>query len=268
MKKHILLLICISMLTTLLYGCSSNTRETAQYDTPLYSIAVEDGQYNLTPKVTTSDVDGSRALLYPKFTSLDEMRQSIITGSLAEYELEALSYNSQSTEGEIEICDLDHLYEYTAPAEFTLEYIMLFGKSYQFLLSCEKVWGGIYCYNEKEYTEKYNRGYKKFLSNPLVTLIEQEEIDDRSATVYHCNTDVAKKKYICYEICVGNKKMFIQEEYLLECDNDRLKVSSDVPSTIYFWGEEQSSYFYGVFFDFSERPSVEWLCQFGLTPYV
>ena len=267
MKKHIILFICVALFSTLLYGCSSNAKEITQYNTPLYSITVKDGRYNLTPKTPLSNVNASIGSSYPKFHSLDEMRESIISGSFTEHELYTLSRASQSADGRIEICDLDNLYKCTAPAEFSLKNITWRGKSYDFHFSSEKVWGGVYCYNKEEYTEKYNEGYQDFLLNPNVTLIKQEEIKERSATVYYCNTSRAELKYICYEIGVGDKKMFIQEEYLLKIRDNTEKVSSDIPSTIYFWGTENGGYFYGIFFDFTERPSVEWLCEFGITPY-
>lgn len=267
MRRHILLIICVSLLSTLLYGCSSNTQKTIQYDTPLYSITVKDSNYNLAPKTPLSDADACIRLIYPEFQSIGEMRQGIMKGSFTEQELYAVSCTSPSKDGGIEICDLDHLYEFTAPNEFLLKKIRWCGKSYDCDLTSENVRGGIFCYNEEEYTEKLDNGYKNFLSNPLETLIKQEEIDERSATVYYCNTSCAELKYICYEIRVGNKKMFIQEEYVLKIDGDTQKVSSDVPATIHLWGEEHSGYFYGVFFDFTERPSVEWLSEFGITPY-
>ena len=61
--------------------------------------------------------------------------------------------------------------------------------------------------------------------------------------------------------------MYIQEEYLLEIQDDRLPVSASVPDTVYFWGEENFGYFHGCFFDFTERPSLKWLQEFGLTPH-
>lgn len=272
MKKHILLFIVASTLVALLCGCSSQTNEKLQndtyYNTPSHSITVKDGQYNLTPKTPLSDVDASMALVYPQFTSVEEMKQAIITGSFTEEELYALSLNSPSGDSGIEIYNLDHLYECTAPAEFSLENITWYGKYYVFALSCEKMWGGIDCYNEDEYTVKFANEYKDFLSNPNLTFIKQEEIEERSATVYYYNTDRAELKYICYDICIGNKKIYVQEEYVLEIKDDVLKESSDVPLRIEFWGTEHSGYFSGIFFDVKERPTVEWLCEFGITPYV
>lgn len=278
MKRYILLVSCIFLLLTL-HGCSVKTKETpksgdslhtaeeTQYDTLLYSITVEDGQYYLTPKTTQSHVDASMAFPVPEFQSIGEMRQSIINGSFTDQELYALSRHSQRPDGGIQICDVDHLYECTAPDEFVLDKIQWYGKHYSWELTDETVRGVIYCYNEEEYTENLNKKYKDFLSNPHVTLIEQQETDERSATVYYGKTSYAKVKDICYAICVGDKKMLIQERYLLETEVDGVEVSSDVPRIIEFWGIENGGYFYGYFFYFKERPSVEWLSEFGITPY-
>ena len=266
MKKAIIILICVFLLSTLLCGCSFNTKETIQYDTPLYSITAKDGLYNLTPKNPLSDIDASMRWPLPQFQSVAEMRQGIISGSFTENELYALSLRSPSAAGGIEICDVNNLYHCTAPADLNLKCITWCGKYYDFAFSGETVWGGVNCYNKEDYTEKYDREYQFFFTNPYITLLKQEENNERSATIYYGNTDVAELKFICYEIRVGNKKMFVQEIYRLKHNNDKVEVSSEVPQRVEFWGEENGGYFYGNFFDFTERPSVEWLSEFGITP--
>lgn len=241
-------------------------KETAQpqYDTSMYYITSEDGQYTLTLKTPLS-VLGSccSTSVYPKFTSISEMQQGIIRGPLSEYELCSLSRGATG----IEICDPNHLYEFTAPDEFDLKYIAWRGKSYDCHLMGETAWGGIDCYNKEDYTESFNNGYKDFLSNPNITITEQINSSDRLATVYYGHTAVAEEKFVCYELRVGDKKMYIQEEYLLKIEDGRLPVSSEVPSCIHFWGTENGGYFHGLFHDFTQRPSVRWLSQFGITPY-
>lgn len=240
----------------------------AQYDTPLYSITVKDGKYILTPKEPLPDVYSCcSAQIYPKFTSIGEMRQGIIEGPISQYELCSLAHRSLNTDGGVEICDPNHLYEFTAPDDFYLDYIMWLGKSYYCHLTGENARGSIYCYNERDYTESFNNEYKDFLTNPLITITEQRTTSDRFATVYYGNTSRAKEKFICYEFHIGNKTIYIQEEYLLEIEDNLLPVSADVPSTIYFWGTENGGYFYGIFSDFTERPSIQWLSQFGIMPY-
>ena len=242
------------------------------YDTSIYTINEVDGQCKLfykgePPKLDIpSNFGVSIGLMYPEFQSVEEMRQAIITGEFTEVELIALTFASDAAQG-IEICDPDQLYEFNAPEELELQKIKWLGKHYHGQLTGETVRGSITCYDEEDYSESLAEGYKDFLTNPNVTITRKYKTINRLASVYYGHTDRAKFKYVCYELRAGNKKMYIQEEYLLEIQDDRLPVSSTVPDTVYFWGEENSGYFHGCFFDFTERPSLKWLKEFGLTPH-
>jgi hypothetical protein len=248
--------------------------EGTQYDTPLYSVAVENGVYCLTPKVSfpkpvPDSLLGSVARIYPKFTSVREMRQMIVTGAITKNELRDLTSSSQNADHKIEICNLDQLYEFTTPDDCVQDEITWYGEYYNCDLAGETFHGVgvIYCYAEENYAESFNREYKSFLENPNITVTKQRKILSRFATEYYYHTSVAKMKSICYEISTGDKKMYIQEEYLLEYSGDLEsdEVSSAVPRSIQIWGTEQAGYFYGYFSDFTERPSRKWLSQFGLT---
>lgn len=242
------------------------------YDTPIYTINEVDGQCKLfykgePPTLDTSPHFGvSIGLMYPEYQSVEEMRQAIITGSFTEQELIALTFASDAAEG-IEICDPDQLYEFKTPEELKLKKISWYGKSYHCQLTGETSRGSVHCYDEEDYAASLSEGYKDFLSNPNVTITWRQKTLNRLASVYYGHTDVAKFKFICYELRAGDKKMYIQEEYLLEIKDDRAPVSSTVPDTVRFWGEENSGYFRGYFSDFTERPSTKWLREFGLSPH-
>lgn len=272
MNKKGLLFICAVLLSTLLCSCSSETAistpHDTQYDTPFYTLTRKDGQYNLTSKITPPDGSCCSVLFYPEFQSVEEMRQGILTGSFEEYEIHELLRASMRSDNGLDIWNLDHLYDFTAPDEFSLEKIRWCGNYYDCDLTSDTAWGGIYCYGEEDYTEKLDHGYKDFLTNPNFTVTDQRKTPNRFATVYYGHTDVAKFKYICYELRSGDKKMYIQEEYTLEFKTHPEEGSSSVPDTIYLWGEENDGYFYGVFFDFAERPTTKWLLQFGIKPHM
>lgn len=287
MKRKLIPIIAHTIIFLLaLAGCSSEADVPTHYDTPMYSITVENGQYLLTPKSTTSDetvpssvgapssIDTCSSLLFPSFSSVAEMRQSIITGSYTEGEygvlyMNALTSSSDNEDGTIEICDLNKLHDCTMPADMDTKYISWYGDYYAFALTGEtSEWGAIIYGDTEGYTDTFNEEYMDFLSNPNVTVTKQEQIEDRAATVYYGFTDIAELKDICYEIREGDKHIFVREKYLLDADHDLMKKSSTVPSSIDVWGTDGDEYFYGSFFHLSERPSVEWLSEFGLTPYV
>ena len=263
---------CTTLLLSTFSPQTSQTKVPKQYDNPLYSITVEDGQHKMLFKEDPPTLDipshfgVSLALDYPTFQSVAQMRKTIITGAFTETELIALTFGKDATDG-IEICDPDQLYEATVPEEFTLNHITLQGTDYSFDFRSETVQACIHCYNQEDYEEEFNSGYKDFLTNSNITITKKQITLNRFATVYYGHTDVAKFKFICYELCAGSKKMYIQEEYLLEIEEDRQPVSSRVPDTIHIWGEENGGYFHGYFTDFTERPSVRWLREIGIKPY-
>lgn len=257
----------IESLTAVCVGEQESIPTQTSYDNNYYSITENEGRYILTPKEPPEDPTGnwcaSRAFFYPQFTSIGQMQQEIITGPISKHELFALCLPSQSENGEIEICNPNKLYECTAPKEFNLEHITWYRTNYTFSLAGDTANGLLYCYDETSYTESFHNNYKDFPG----TLTKQKWTLNRFANVYYCSTSVAQLKYICYEISVGNKKIYIQEEYQLEIPYSDQPVSDHIPSSIQFWGTENGVYFYGDLYDLTERPSVEWLSQFGLVPY-
>ena len=261
----------IESLTAVGAGEQESIPTQTSYDNNYYSITENEGRYILTPKEPPEDPTGnwcaSRAFFYPQFTSIGQMQQEIITGPISKHELFALCLPSQSENGEIEICNPNKLYECTAPDEFDLEYITWYRTDYTFYLAGDNANSLISCYDEESYTASFNNHYKEFLLDSPETLTKQTWTPNRFATVYYCNTGVAKLKYICYEISAGHKKMYIQEEYVLERQKGDVPVSDKVPNYVQFWGVEKGGYFEGLLYDLTERPSVEWLSQFGLVPY-
>ena len=240
-----------------------------QYETSMYSIVEEGGQCILTPKSLpeyaldhNSDFNYSSALIYPKYTSVREMQQEILQGTISEYELFSLTGGADS----VEICNPNHLYEVTAPEEFVLENITWMGKGYRYALEGETANGGISFHTENDYRESFRSGYKDFLTNSNITITRKYKTLNRFATVYYGETSVAKLKYVCYTLRVGGKKMYIQEHYLL--DSTALgRVSSEIPEYVEFWSEENDGNFYGIFYDFTKRPTASWLGQFGIVPF-
>lgn len=254
------------------YNWESTTNATpVHYDNAYYSIHENDGKFILTPKEPPEDpspaLSASRALYHPTFTSIAEMQQGIIAGPISKHELFALCITSQSENGEVEICNPNRLYECTAPEEFNLQCITWYRTNYAFSLSGNTAQGFLYCYNQESYEESFSSHYQDFLTDAPETITRQTWTPNRFATVYYLDTGMARLKYVCYEISVGDRKMYIQEKYLLEHQDPDEPVSDQIPTDIEFWGTEDDRYFYGQFFDFTERPTVGWLSRFGLMPY-
>ena len=233
---------CLCLLLSTVFPQAPQTKDLKQYDNALYAITVENGQHKIFFKEDPPELDipsnlgYSIKLFYPEFESITQMRQGIIAGSFTELEIIALTFGKE-TENGIEICDPDQLYEATAPGEFSLDHITLIGTDYYFDFRSETVQAGIHCYNQADYEKSLHTGYKEFLTNSHITITKKQVTPNRFAMVYYGHTDVAEFKFICYELRADGKKMYIQEEYLLDSERDPEAVSSEVPYTIYVWGE-------------------------------
>lgn len=274
-RKHLLSSIAIFLAVSILSGCSAKSTPItpARIDTEVYTINRVDGRYYLTPNIPIGTHDH---LDYPRYSCVSEMRQGIISGFpasdfLAPLYLSSLLHNSASEEGMIKICDLDNLYECSLPFGYKSYNVYWRGQTYQFSFTNGDTSGIITCHDEETYAEEFNQGYLDFLSNDELTLTEQTEIHERSATEYYLtNRSGAKKKYVCYEISRWNKKIIVQETYYL---SGYTEPSSTVPFCINMWGIDESGwageprYFDVYVAGTKNRPSVKWLSQFGLTPY-
>ncbi len=314
MKLHFVpLLAFLLSLSLLITGCSApekglppRTCETAEYDTPLYTVTLEESKSYLTPKTSPASQSesspyyiGCKKPMFPRFSSVHEMRQGVISGTLREQEVQDICYYTYMMEGGklwesgliteeqfenylsdydssqitfTEICNLNHLYECTTPDGFIVDYVRLFGKYYGFKIRSESsgICGTLVCGDPADYYNLPCESYKGFLSDESFSLSGQEYIADNFATVYYGDTSVGKEKYVCYEIFDRNRHITVQEIYYLKFTDDPEKVSPETPSIIQIWGVENSTQYYCEFViddSSNEHLSVEQILGFGLTPY-
>lgn len=283
MKKIIsIMMVVVSLLCVGLTGCTAK-QETKQYTTDLYTINVcGDSCYILideekwNEKQENSLMQDCEVAVYPEFTTMKEMRQAIITGSFTEREQEQLmkimKLAERNADGGIEIFNVDKLNECVLPSGMNVEYILWMARSYYFHVSGPgKITGGFYCVNKEVFDNDMNTQYRSFLVNEYLTVTAQEFDEEREATVYYtANGSGGKSKYCCYEILEGTKRIVVEESYLLESATERGKgkESDMVPDQVTIWIEDEVGYAFALLFGFEERPSVEWLSQFGLREYV
>ena len=288
MKRKILAIASAFLL--FLSGCSSKSNPTApaKIDTELYTINRIDGEYYLTPKTPVKE--DITSAIFPCYSTIDEMRQSIISGFTTPdeaAELKALYSLScmwrlcgiQGEEYTFKICNLDALYDCDLPSGSYLNYVMWQGATYTFFVRSKIGDVEIAYLEEQAYLDHLEQRYLSFLTNERLQLNKQVETRERSATEYYITTPSGDEcKYICYEITKLNKKFRVQEEYYISTPNASPfngvgKVSSTVPSKITMWGIDESGrdseprYFCVEIYDIVERPSKRWLSQFGIIPY-
>lgn len=288
MKRKIFALVFVFLLS--LSGCSVKNYPTtpAKIDTEYYTINRTDGEYFLTPKNPVNENIASA--IFPCYSTIDEMRQSIISGLpvpdsdaelMAQYSLSCM-WRLSEIQGEdytFKICNLDALYDCDLPSGCYLNYVAWQGTTYEFFVRGKLADAEIAYFEEQDYLDDLEQKYTSFLTNERMQINKQVKTKERSATEYYITTPVGNEyKYICYEITKLNKKFLIQEEYCISIHNASPfegvgEVSSTVPTRITMWGVDESGrdskprYFCVQLYDIVERPSKQWLSQFGMSPY-
>ena len=203
-----------------------------------------------------------------RFDSLKDMKNAILNNGLTKEEM-AIIYNSfPKNENGIRILDVRKLYAPVTPDGFKTMQVTLSGQTYAFIMQNENAVASFSYLTKDIYTTKYGE-FKNFADNSLITIQTTEKILERNATVEWYTTSVAKLKRIYYEINVGETKLTVEEEYVIEHQESFVKTSETVPSTVTIYGENESdgTYFQVYLSYLSERPSVEWLSFFALEEY-
>ena len=268
--------ICIILATiwlAVLPGCAKNSLDNKQNgqvnkDMP-YTIHMESGTCYLAFKdgyISSDDsgnTDDQELARHIYFCTVEEMINDIQTGNFSDKEMEILTEFSRDENGMVKICDISSLYVAEYPSTFSTHRI---------------VWGGMYYYFslgtggsgphanldliDKETYESKIDFFSNFDENPLIEEISVSSDPERNAVVYDYVTSFGDKfKLLFYAIGEGTDLLYIAETYAME-DSDI------VPGDISIWGQSEGKYFDVYINRLQERPSVEWLSQFGIREYV
>ena len=89
----------------------------------------------------------------------------------------------------------------------------------------------------------------------------QDPERNATVTVWEDLQDQSTRKQVVYTHTVGNKTVTFVEIYWDGADQE-------MPDSIKFWGTDNGNYFYGGLSGMKERPSLEYLMEFGLKPFV
>lgn len=286
MKRTIASILVLSSIL-LCMGCSAPTAvpaapslPAARYDNRFYSITRTDGQCYLTPtpelleydaeyraQLAASDICARRALNVPKYSTVAKMREGFLNGSMTIDQANTIRRICTSPDGTAPILDPDRLYEFTLPDDTApKDGVTLYGHRYSVSFSNDFASGYIECQENTYHTEHDNAKYLDFLSNENITVHRKETVSDRFATVYHASTSVSKLMFICYELHAGDKHMYIQESYCIENTSPLAQISTTIPYHIEIWGTDAQGSFYCSVPSLKERPSIQWLIGFGLSP--
>ena len=247
MKRFICCLIVIILILT---GCSPSG----------YQLINENGNYYILYEGQPEPTNPNDLVCEPApaiyFSSMKEMKSDIQKGKFTEEELKELSrFTHRDERGAIVICNLDDLYQPIYPSDLDLtvvwrgpKYHWAFreGDSYRGLFTAEPRDEDIF--TERENPETY------WVPNNSVTYVS-----DRNATVInYAGYGDHTSEIICYRIEAEDKILLVEEFHDLTVNTYEVNI----------YGKQGDQYFYISFLDPPERPSVEWLSQFGIQKYV
>lgn len=258
MKKCITAMIALALAIALLAGCDSGGYRYVQESDGGYIILKDPGYspegFEFAPKIY--------------FESFEEMRSDISEGNFTEEELAELARFEKDDEGKILVCSLSGLHEPMFLDAFSYK-ISWSGRTYCFYLTEAETGVKVRIHQDVQATYDLYNGRRTSGTWTPGAFDESETqfttISDRNASVYYCERTrytgtIDTEKYIFYAIDVNGTAYIVQEHYE--------EATDDLASRIYVYGYSNGFYFTATITGISERPSVEWLSQFGLREHV
>ena len=254
MKKMICLLIIAVLFIS---GCSSSG----------YQLLNKDGNYYILLDSQTESGSDMELFARPTitFSSFKEMRSDILTGNFTNAELQQLSLFQKDDSGAVRICNIDKLYEPTYPSDFDTLSIKWHGYYYNYELFGNSFPNGLNMdlIPEKRYT--INEDPIAYYSNNLTngaSITSVTKTSDRNATIIEYTTpDNRPIQVVWYRIETDSKTILVYETY------DPSK-ATDSLLHVELYGAQAGQYFEFFYLNPPERPSLEWLSQFGIREYV
>ena len=273
--KKCLCVLMVGCLLTSLVACAkidANNVQGSEYTNKMpYSIHVENGEYFLVFKdhfevADGDETDEQKLARSIRFETIEEMKNDFETGNFSERELEIISEWREEDEEKVQICNLSSLYTARCPSDLTVSSIGWYGgDGYLIIMRADA--DGPKAQMSYGVTPEYNEEQIEFYSNyeeenPRITVKAVSFDLERKATIYeYLTSDEREYKLIVYSIGEGSEMPYVVETY-------NVMSNDEVPSSIKIYGQEQGKYFWLDITNLQERPSVEWLSQFGLKEYV
>lgn len=192
------------------------------------------------------------------------MISDIKTGNFTAEELGKISKFAKDENGRVFICNLSNMYTASCPSDMEMTSVTWYGgDAYCFYLSADGdgPTGSVDFKSQKRYEEDINFYCNLEEETPLeVTAVGSEP--ERNATSYEMIDKLDRAiKFVIYKTGEGDAALNIVEHYCLE-------ENSSIPSYIIILGQENGKCFEVIVKNLQERPSVEWLSQFGIREYV
>ena len=266
MLKNIKILLVAVLVLILCAGCS---QKDAPYISNEYVLEYE-GDKCYMSFVGERKVEEKDDLLIYRFSginfdSLEQLKNTIINNNFTDRQLDIIrrDFVDKDTK-KIQICNPNKLFQAVYPKKFEVTKFIWKGLTYAWILDSEESSLSM-GYKTKE---GFDSLYKQEISEigELATVTKTEKIEDRNSTVSYYTTPAGEFKRACYELEQGEKTLYVAETYYLKGYSDYIKnkVSLDVPKYITILGEQNNEYFRAYLSEVEQRPSIDYLLEFGL----
>ena len=295
MKKILCIFLSLILLLSML-GCSDgNIQESSSSsisneqnphyrdpnDRSDYEIKIIDGQHYIVFDKEDAYKSYNVQVVGFHMSSLGELKKAVTQRTLTDSQKANIAKSFSKDENGILICDFDNLYVPILPKNMAMKDVLWTGEEISFL--CEDntydIGGYVTCYASYKRFENY--WVKNFANIGSGRVYKSEKTSDRNAIIKYYTTSVGKFKQILYTLVDGLKVIMVSELYTMEIYDSEynypLTISDSVPNSVEILGftedpngldENCFTLYYSAYFgDWTERPSVEWLMEFGLKPY-
>ena len=205
-------------------------------------------------------VDDCQMVQQIKFSGLSDMRRIIFEGQLSDRALQIMRVFPKSKSGGVLLFDPDNMQDIVVPDDIHVNNLIIwYGCAYQFELSND-VLSGTLTYDVVDDSETRAEDMIWEGKNAENLSVTYDPERDATVTVFGSDNSESAWKQIVYTQTAGNKTVTFVEKYMKGANQE-------VPDSIHFWGTDNNNYFYGWFSNIKERPSLDYLMQFGLKPY-
>lgn len=204
------------------------------------------------------------------FESLADMKRTIKNNSFTRSQAAIIKTSFKKDENGIKICDPDKLYQPMNVNGLNYTGVCLGGEIYAFFIHFAGDLHGMFIYHSKEDFDKHFKyAYTDYFEhgNVTITSVVDGHYGNVPTKEYYYTTVSGVLKEVRYTLNVNGKTLIVNESYCLQMDDGIVPVSETVPYTVNIYGTDNGVNFSMFLCDFTSRPTVEWLSQFGVEEY-
>ncbi len=266
--KKLCLFVALVSLVALLCGCAPKEYQLIKKDGSCYIKLNKE----IDSPISTGNLYIQEAAPRVGFQSFEEMIRDITNGDFTEEEWDKISRFQKDDSGNIPICDLDTLYVPQFPDTYDRFVISWSGPNYCFAIDSSD--GPEYCplflFDETYWQKKLEKTMHWDTGALYMDVTSTQPDPERNGTVYFypyvthaadgLNFEYTGRKGCVYSFEQNGNTYYVCERY----DSD---AADAIPSDVSIFGISQGQHFYVFINEPNERPSMDWIVQFGLQVY-